>query len=149
IDLYVPFTFDARRLDRRAHDVNAYAQLKPGVSIEQAQAEMDELYRGFRENYPEIDAKTKANVISFNESNQRGARPMLLLMLSAVGAVLLIAVANVANLMLVRATVRRKELALRTALGASHARIFGQMLTESLVVAALAGVIGIVFAVWG
>ena len=121
------------------------ARLKPGVSMEQAQREMDALYAGMASRYPE-NAGITPLVEPFASTGD--ARPLLLVLLAGVGFVLLIACANVANLLLADATARRRELALRSALGASRMRVVRQMLTESVMLALAGGLLGLAVTWW-
>ncbi len=125
------------------------ARLKPGATLAQANEQMKTLSAGYgRANPDKVDANAGIFVVSFQEDLVGGQRPMFLTLLAAVGLVLLIACANVANLFLVRFTARRKEIALRTALGATRGRIVAQFLTESLLTTFLAGGLGVLLAHW-
>ena len=130
LDIYVPLTFDRSRLNRRDHDIFVYARLKPGITLDQAQSEMDVLYRRLEEEYEETNSSRGARVISMSEGFADDIRPTLLLLLSAAGFVLLIACANVGNLVLARAIARQREMAVRASLGASPWRLLRQVPTE-------------------
>ena len=133
--------------ERGNHGLNALGRLKPGVSLTQAQAEIDTITRGFQHQYPgNYDAAFGLTLVPAPLEVFGDVRPALLVLLLAVGAVLLIACANVANLLLARSEARQKELAVRLALGAGRHRIVRQLLTESLVLAAVGGAAGIALA---
>ncbi len=125
------------------------ARLKPGVTMEQANADMARVSRNLAAAFPDVDKGTTAKLVPLKEQMVGDVRPFLLVLMAAVGFVLLIACVNVASLMLARSTGRMREFAVRTALGASRRRIVQQMLTESLMLATAAGVLGLLLAVWG
>jgi predicted permease len=127
----------------------AVALLKPGVSLTQAASEMETITTRLRQQYPETNNRSFNPVVSLHTHLVGETRPMLLLLFGAVSFVLLIACANVANLLLVSAASRQKEMAIRTALGASRMRVMRQLLTESLILAFAGGAIGLLLALWG
>jgi len=138
---------DPRQL-RDAEYMDVWARLKPGVTIETARAEMDTLARQQEKQYPQADRDLGISIVSLKNSVVGDIRPVLLVLLTAVGFVLLIGCANVAHLLLARATTRLREVCIRSALGANRLRLVRQLLTESMLLAVTGGVVGVLLAVW-
>ncbi len=145
-ELWVPCVID--QANRDYHPLGVVARLKPGVSVQQANAEAATLARGLAKAYPKSNEGIGANVSAIEEQVVANVRPALLVLFGAVGCVLLIACVNVANLLLARSAGRRKELAVRAALGASRADLIKQMLVENFALAIPGGVLGILLALW-
>jgi putative ABC transport system permease protein len=149
-ELWIPFALDAGRLnDHGDRFLRAIGKLKDGVTIRQAQAEMDTIAGRLEKLYPQSNTGAGVNLIPWRDMFAGEMRAPLLLLLGAVGFVLLIACANVANLMLARAASRQKEIALRAALGATRFRLSRQLFTESLLLSGLGAAAGLGFAVYG
>ena len=140
---------DKERAVRGEHHSVVVARLRPGVDLNQAQAEMDTISSRLEQLYPADDKGWGARVVSLHEDLVRDIRPALLVLLGAVAFVLLIACANVANLALAKTFGRQKEIAIRAALGASSWRVLRQVLTESVLLAIIGGVLGLVSAPFG
>ena len=147
-DAWAPIGLDPNVTSRKARYLRIYGRLKPGVTLQQAQVEMDALGQRLSQAYPETNAHIGVLLVSMHEQVTGDVRQALLLLLGAVGFVLLVACANVANLLLSRSIQRRREVALRSALGASPGRILRQMLTESLLLSMLGGFAGLLLAAW-
>ncbi|HLV96844.1 MAG TPA: ABC transporter permease [Candidatus Acidoferrales bacterium] len=137
------------RAARQNHGTDAIARLKPGRTIQQAQAQLDAIAARLAKTYPDADKGWSFRVVSLESDVVGDARPPLLILLGAVGFVLLIACANVGNLFLSRGWARRRELAIRSALGATRARITRHLLVEGFIVALVGGIFGLLVAVWG
>jgi putative ABC transport system permease protein len=135
--------------NRNARFLMVAGRMKAGVSLEQASAEMKAIGARLEKQYPESNADNSATLTSFLDDYVGDARPALLIISAAVALVLLIACANVANLLLARAAARQKEIAIRLAIGATRRQVMRQLLTESLMLAAAGGALGLLFAVWG
>jgi len=143
-DIYVPIAYsDMERAVRDNHNDRVFARLKPGVTIAQAQSEMDTISRRLEKAYPAENAGWGAAVDPLQDLIVGDVRLSLVMLLAAVGLVLLIACANVGNLFYARMLSRRKELAIRSALGAGRARVFQQLLIEALLLAIAGGVAGL------
>ncbi len=151
-DVYVPIgqwndpTFRDRRTGM---GMNAVGRLKPGVTFAQARSDMDAVAANLAAAFPEADRDSGISLISLRENVVGEIRPYLIVLFASVGFVLLIACANVANLLLARSTGRIREFSIRTALGAGRIRVIRQLLTESVILSLLGGALGLLLAAWG
>jgi predicted permease len=151
-DVYTPIgqwndpSFRDRRVAMSAH---AVGRLQPGVKLSQAKADMDGIAQNLAVAYPQADEGVGITLVSMKEDMVGNVQPFLIVLLASVGFLLLIACANVANLLLARAMGRSREFAVRAALGASHMRVIRQLLTESILLAGLGGALGLLLAFWG
>jgi len=146
-DLWIPAAFDQQEANSRgSHYLEVYGRLKEGVTIEQARADMSAIAASLAERYPGTNQGLGAVVNPLFEQQVGDVRPALLILFGAVGFVLAVACANVANLLLARAAARRKEISIRAALGAGRARLVRQFITESVLLAVLGGIAGLALA---
>jgi predicted permease len=148
-EMWKPFAFRRAQLDREDHELVVFARLRDGVTLPQANAEMVTILEQLKKQYPGVDQKNGVRVVGFHAELVNALRPGLLLLLAAVAFVLLIACANVANLMLARAAVREREIAIRTSMGAGRRRILRQLLTESAFLALVGAASGVLLAYGG
>jgi putative ABC transport system permease protein len=152
VDILVPIeAADERAFKERSWHpgIQVLARLKPGVSLEQASADMTSIAGALGQEYPNSNKEHWVTLRSLYDATVGNVRSLLLMLLAAVSFVLLIACANVANLMLARASARQKEIAIRTALGASRLRVIRLLMTESVMLALIGGALGLLTAYWG
>lgn len=149
VGLYVPLDMSTKGMGQRGnHSFHAIARLKPGVTAEAAQADLMTIAKRLEQQYPDSNKQVEARVIPLREQISGNVRPRLLVLLGAVVLVLLVACANLANLLLARSTGRQREIALRGVLGASRIRIIRQLLTESLLLSLTGASLGLLGAYW-
>jgi putative ABC transport system permease protein len=148
-EIWVPLGVDLNRVGRGNHFLFAIGRLKADVSLQTAQAEMDGIANQLEQQYPNFNFDTGIHLVPLHQQMVARVKDALWVLLFGVGLVLLIACANVTNLMLVRATSRQKEIAIRLSLGASRWRLIRQFLTEGVLLALLGGSIGLLLAWWG
>ena len=149
VEMWVPMTIDPLALERRNHFLYVLGRLKQGASPAQAQSEMNLIASQLQQQYPETNAERGVHVVPLHKQVVGNVESYLYMLFAAVGFVLLIAGTNVAGLLLARVTARHKEVAMRMAVGASRWRLIRQLLTESIVLSALGGLFGLLFAYGG
>ena len=150
IQLWTPMAFSpAERVVRDTNYLSVIGRLRDGVSLEQARAQMNLLARQIAAQHPELNAGDALKLVSLTEATVGEIRPILYVLLGAVGLVLLICCANVANLLLARAAQRQKEIAIRSAIGANQTQLVRLLLVESMLLAAIGGSLGCLLAFWG
>ncbi len=148
-EFWTPLRINYTALNRRNDFLGVIARLKPKVTLSQAQADMTAIMNNLEQQYPATNNGWSAKVLTLHERFVGDVSKPLMVLMCAVCFLLLIACANVANLLLVRASTRRREISIRAALGASRARLTRQLLTESIVLSLIGGALGVLLAVWG
>jgi putative ABC transport system permease protein len=146
--VWAPLSLDTEQNSRGRHFLKVIARLNPDTSIARAESQLNSVAEQLEQQYPQVNSGSRVELVGLEEFSVSNVETPLLVLFGAVGFLLLIACANVANLLLVRAAGRQKEIAVRTALGATRARIIRQLLTESVLLTAMGGAVGLLVAVW-
>src|SRR4030095_13344835 len=150
IQVWIPMAFSpSERVVRDTNYLSVIGRLKDGVGLDEARAQMNLLARQIAQQHPELNAGDALKLVSLTEATVGEIRPLLYVLLGAVGLVLLICCANVANLLLARAAQRQKEIAIRTAIGANQTQLVRLLLVESMLLAVIGGLLGCLLAFWG
>jgi putative ABC transport system permease protein len=148
-EVWMPLALNLQQMnERQARNLQVLAHLKPSISVAQAQAEMLNLAKRIEQQYPQTNTGLSMQVVPLRDQQGEFTRPLLSVLIGMAGFLLLIACANVANLLLARATTRQKEMAIRASLGASRLRIIRQLITESFLLSALAAMLGLMLSMW-
>jgi putative ABC transport system permease protein len=150
VDLWLPLVFAPNQLRNREHHfLYVIARMKPGVTVAQAQADLDVINSRLQQEFPQTNESLRVKTVPIREQVVGNLRLALMILSGAVGFVLLIACVNVTNLLLSKASSRLKEMAIRTAIGASRGRLIRQLLTEGVIISLAGGILGLVLAAWG
>jgi putative ABC transport system permease protein len=149
VDFWAPLALERDAENRGDRFLGVFGRMRPGVTVEKARAELNGIAAALEREHPETNRGVGFHVEQVQSRWARDIKPMMIVLMAAVGFVLLIACANVANLMLARAATRQREIGVRLALGAGRGRVARQLLTESVLLAVAGGVVGIVLAQWG
>jgi putative ABC transport system permease protein len=148
VDVWLPMKIDPSQNERKSHNFGAIARLKPGISLQRAQADMEVIASRLARQYPDTNEGWGVLITPVHEFLSGRIAPVLFILYGAVGLLLLLACANVANLLLARASSREKEVAIRTAIGAGRLRVLRQLVTESLILGLLGGTAGLLLGSW-
>ncbi|KPK51907.1 MAG: hypothetical protein AMS22_10105 [Thiotrichales bacterium SG8_50] len=149
IEIYMPIPRESLKQNRGSHYLTVFGRLKPGVTMTEAQASMDVVTERIEQQYPDVNKNKRCRVVPAHGELVSNVKTAFLVLNGAVGFLLLIACVNVSNLLLAKANTRSREIAVRGALGAGRWRLVRQMLTESLLLAVMGGILGLFLGYWG